>query len=271
MSEIAIYQPQKQSLSEITFLKDTHLQTKIRNADGYELTKSLAHWITETSFALGIKDPISKFNKSDVVGLVLNKYKNLSVDELYYAFKMERYGNLEPNLKNEPWVTPHYQMFNAEYVGKVLDKYRNWKRKMSIEHEISAPIKKKSQTDAEKQYWINRGVLSCLECFEADRMVPFDKIYVYDILYDDGHLSTDVVFKKQMYEDAKLVLQMEYSEKKALNIKEKKEFKAILDNIHIKGNAKVISKAKELVLNKFFRELTANEEKLAKFKEKYKY
>mgnify|MGYP000368538477 CR=1 FL=1 len=56
MSEIAIYQPQKQSLSEITFLKDTHLQTKIRNADGYELTKSLAHWITETSFALGIKD-----------------------------------------------------------------------------------------------------------------------------------------------------------------------------------------------------------------------
>jgi len=266
MSNIQIYNEKNQSLGEVSFLKSVSTHVKIRNADGYELSKNLSHWIAEVSLALGIKDSISDFNKKDLVEMILSRFKNLSVDELYYAFKLERYGQLDPEIKDEPWVTPHYQLFNAEYVAKVLKKYVSWKRKMKTQHSIEEAEKQPTATEQEKKYWINKGVRDCLDFFIKNGYIEDGKTYIYDILYDDGHLPTNADFKKKMYSDAKEVLRFEYESKKPANLKEKKEFKNILSEIEAKQNSKVVLKAKEIILNNFFRKLIKNEKEVEKFK-----
>jgi len=269
MSNIQIYNEKNQSLGEVSFLKSVSTHVKIREAEGYELSKSLSHWIAETSLALGIKDSISTFNKKDVVELILSRFKNLSVDELYYAFKLERYGQLDPEIKDEPWVTPHYQLFNAEYVAKVLKKYISWKQKMKIQHAIDGQKKEKIVSEKEKRYWINKGVMDCILFFEENRFLEKGKAYVYDILYDDGFLPTNIEYKKRVYKDAIETLKFEYENKKAKSLSEKKRFSTILNKIEQKGNGLVKLKCKEIALSEFLRKATLNEKKLKELKEKY--
>lgn len=267
---LQLYNENKQSLGEVAFLQHNLLTTKIRNADGYELSKALAIWIACTSSILGIKDPISDINKKDVVEMIVTEYKSLSVDELYYAFKLERYGKLEAKIKGESNIVSHFQMFNAEYVGKVLRKYKEWKREKLKQHNIEVKAEVVTLTQKEKQYWINRGVTSSINYFEENREIEQGKAFVYDILFDDGYLPKDNEYKKKMYKEAQEVLKFELSNKKVKSRSEKNTIKETLANIENKSNSKVVTKAKMLILNSFFRELTKDQYKLKEFKEKYK-
>ena len=273
MSDIVIFQEKKQHLSEIPFIKYSLTQSKIREIkDSSELSRQITLWITATSNICGIKEAISDFNKKDIVSMILTKYKSLSIDELYYAFKMERYGNLVSKIKDMPNITKHYQSFDCAYISTVFDKYRSWKQKQMIEHNIhKKPEPMPSKTETEKQYWINRGVSTCLDYFEKHRHIEIGKVFVYEILYDDGYLSKDPEYKRRMYSEAQEVLRFEYSDKRASSKQEKIEIKNTLAGIEQKANGKVISKAKELVLNSFFRELTADKEKLIQFRKRYFY
>ncbi len=270
MSTLALYNKQNQTLGAVKFLEESLSFPKIRTVNGHELSKALSHWITETSLLLGIKDAISDINKKDVIEMIVTEFKSLSVDELYYAFKLERYGSLEPLTKGESPITKHFQLFNAEYVSQVLRKYKNWKRKKLIEHNVQVKSEVVTATEKEKQYWINKGVSSCLDFFEINGFIEDGKTYVYEILYDDGHLSKDPEYKRQMYAAAQDVLRLEYTAKKASSKEENASFKSILENIEKQANGKVIAKAKELVLNSFFRQLVKDEVKTNDFKEKYK-
>lgn len=269
--KLQLYNENKQSLGEVAFLQHSLLTTKIREADGYELSKALSIWITQTSLILGIKEPISNINKKDVVEMIVTEYKALSVDELYYAFKLERYGKLEPKIKGEGNIVSHFQMFNAEYVGKVLRKYREWKRDKLNQHNIEVKAEAVTVTQKEKQYWINRGVISCVDYFLENREIEEGKAFVYDILFDDGYLPKDNEYKKEKYKEAQECLRFELSNKKAKSRSEKNKIKEAIVNIENKSNSKVVSKAKILILNSFFRDLTKDVNKLKEFKDKYKY
>ena len=264
MSQTVIFQEKKQQLSEIPFLRDSLIQKKIREIDdSVELSSQITLWIATTANICGIKEAVPEFNKKDIVTMILTKYKSFSVDELHYAFKMERYGNLGEK-------THHYQSFDSSFISTVFEKYKIWKQKQMIEHNIHKKIEvAESQSETEKQYWINRGVTSCLEYFEKHRHIEIGNVFVYEILYDDGCLSKDPKYKRRMYAEAQEVLRFQYSDKKASSKQEKIEIKNILVGIEQKANGKVISKAKELVLNSFFRELTANEDELTAFRKKY--
>ena len=159
MSTVAIYNEDNLSLGAVAFIKSTYGQMPIRNiSDSYEVTKNITHFITATSNRLGIKEALNNLDKADITEMLLTKYKSLSFDEIYYAFKMERYGDLGERIQ-------HFQLFNAEYVSQVLDKYVAWKRKIKMEHNISEAKKQPTATEKEKQYWINRGVTECIEYY----------------------------------------------------------------------------------------------------------
>jgi len=264
MSNLVIYDQKKQDLSEVSFLKDTSSQIKISEIkDSVQIINQMSSWIADTSLIMKIKDAIPLHQKKDIKEMILLRFKNLSFDELYYAFKMERYGVLRLQIE-------HYQIFDAAYVGKILDKYVDWKREVKTINSISNKTEPEEMSEEQKIYWKNRGVLTCLDIYKETKKIPANYIYVYDILYED-YLPKDVEYKKKVYEDAKTVLQMEYSEKEATTREENKYIKKVLKNLNDKSSPKVKTKSKELVLCEFFRNMLKNEKSANEFNEKFKY
>lgn len=261
--ELVIYQEAKNNLSEIAFLKDLSTQKKIRDIDSYEFTKQLSLLFSKINIQLGIKNPISEIHKADIKELILMRFKSLSLNEIEYGFKLERYGVLEPK-------TEHFHDFNAVYISEVLNKYLNWKRKTKSEHNIVAKLPKERTTEKEKQYWINKGVSECVEHYEKTFTIMDGKLYVYEILYDLGMLPNDNEYKKKKYNEAKEVIEFEISSTKNKSLSHKKEMDEILKEIQLPKSGKLINKAKELILLEFFRVLTKDEVKLEEFKQRFK-
>lgn len=265
---LIVYNENKTNLSSVAFLKDTFSQEKIRNIDGYEFTKQIGILLSKIKVQMGIKHEISDIYKTDIKEMILSRFKNLSLNEVEFAFKLERYGEYKDKNGLES-RTEHFHDFNTVYCSTVLGKYVDWKRKTKSTHNIHQKEGSMTMNEKEKQYWINKGVTSCLEYFEEHRFIEQGKVFVYEILYDDGYLPTDPEFKRKMYADAQEVMRLEYSDKKAKSRQEKIEIKNIISEIESKKNGKVITRAKELVLNKFFRDLTNDPKRLSEFKTKY--
>lgn len=246
MSNIVIYEKNKLTLGEIAFVKDTATQVRVMDIDNsYEFIKQITVIFTTASIHLGIKDPISDITKDDLVELILSRFKTLSLNEIDYALKMERYGSLGDK-------THHYQLFNAEYLATVLDKYISWKREIKRTHNISKQIDKVEISEEEKKHWENLAVVSAIENFQENGII--ERVHVYDILFDLGYLPKDVDFKNKMLKSAKELLEMNLNSTIAKTRDERLELKESLNVIQNLKSNKVINQAKILIVQKFFRE-----------------
>jgi len=263
MNNIAIYDNNKTDLAEVAFVRDVQNQTRISKMDSYEFKKQVAHVISDASLHIGLTVPILDIYKTDIKEMILRRFKALSLNEIAYAFKLERYGTFGAK-------TEHYQEFNAQYVMTVIEKYINWKRETKIKHNISAQQKPMTISEQEKKLWVNKGVTECLDYFEEHRSIMGGKIYVYDVFFDEGMLPTDVAFKNKMYAEAKEVVEFEQSNKKATSRDEKIKIKNILKEIQLPKSGKVISKAKEMILAQFLRDTSANEKSWEELKEQFR-
>ncbi len=262
-NKIAIYNEKIITLSPISFLKSVYKHTPICEMDSYEMKKQIALSLISTSEQMRVTNEIADIDKKEIQELILSRFKRLSVNEIYYAFKLERFGEYGEQIS-------HYNRFDVIYVSQILEKYKQWKIKTKSEHNISYIEDAKEATEAEKKFWINKGVTDCIEYFEEHREIEEGKKYIYTILYDDGLLPTDKKYKQRVYKDALEALEFEYKNKKASSLTEKREYKEILENLYKKENGKVVAKCQEIALLEFFRELTRDNEKVITFKEKYK-
>ena len=131
---------------------------------------------------------------------------------------------------------------------------------------MSAP-KVVSISDQEKTNIENSAVNKFLDYFILHRKVDISRIYVYDILYKQGYLPTDNDSKNKIKEDAIIILERELKDKKASTRDENKEIQRVLQNLSNEPSVKV--KCKELVLAKFFRDLTTDQPRLKQFKQKF--
>lgn len=269
MSNIIVYQEEKLSLGEVSFVKDIPNQIKIREVSGYELTKQISLILPQIIVHLGIKGQLPDFTKTDIKEMILLRFKSLSLNEVAYAFKLERYGIL--GVKTE-----HYQLFDATYVSAVLEKYVTWKKLTKLTHniEVSKPVEVKV-SDQEKIYWNNQGINTCLDHFLDTKTIKYGYLYVYEILYDKGLLPTDKETKLKVKNAAIELLKTEYATKKAVTLEEKRDFNRLLSQLQEKNdkrdakNVAVINKCKELSIINFFRKLI-REDKIAEFKAEFK-
>lgn len=263
MGDLVIYNEDRQKLPEVAFIKSVSDHVKIRDiSNSYELSKRLSLIFVVITNHLGIKDPIHDITKNDIRELILSRFKNLSIDEVAYAFKMERYGMYEEK-------TEHYQLFNAEYVSAVLNKYIKKKRDIKILHEISVKHEVVETSEEEKKYWINKGVLGCLNFFIENQFIENGRIYIYDVLYDE-YLPKEKEYKDSIHKAAIECIEVEQNLRKAKSRDEVKDIKSVLQRIKNPKDGLIINKCKELVLCKFFRDLLKDEEKLKEFKNKFK-
>lgn len=266
MGKLVVYKEERLSLGEVAFVRSIVEHTKIRDvSDSYRISKEVSHWITHTTNQLGIKDAVPTHNKTEIVELILNVFKNLSFDELYFAFKMERFGVLGDK-------TQHYQFFDASYVSDVLRKYVDWKTEVRRKHNLDL-VKKDSEvpelSQKEKDSIVAQGVLRIYGEYKALGDISTGDSYIYEVLYDDGFLPTDAKTKKEIYESAKEVLKFDVESKEAISIQEKEHFKKILSAIEKKRDPIVIAEAKRLSVKRFFRKLANDEDGEKNFREKY--
>lgn len=132
------------SLTPIALVKKRKDFVKIRTLNPQDLSDVFALVFVRAASFLGIKNPISEINKQDIKDLILMKYSHLSAEELDYAFKHDRYSG-------DP--IPHFQLFNSEYVAKILKRYEDFLKVVKAESgskliELPPP---KQFTDEEKK------------------------------------------------------------------------------------------------------------------------
>jgi len=241
-------------LNEIGFAKTTPELSKIKEMDLSNqdekkyLQQGLSMIFTKSCNLIGLKDPISNINKLDIVEMILSRFKGLSLEEIDYAFRIDRYGN-----HGEP--TPHYQLFNSEYVATVLGKYKNWLRKTRENNNlpISKPTEEKALTEDEKAMLIVNGIIECFEEYSTTGCIPVGKAYVYDILYKRGLFP---VHTKRFREHIKRkAIRKRYKSRENPNT-DRKSLKSILLQIQSKQSNQTVL-CKEIILGTFFKKLIA--------------
>ena len=263
MSNILIYKEDRQSLSEIAFIKDSQHHVKIREINNsYEGIKQLSIIISEAFTRSGVKGDITTDEVKEIKECIFMFFKALSLDEVAYAFKLERFGR--------SWLkTEHFQLFNATYVGNVLGNYVEWKKKVKIEHNISAKKDPNEPTEEQIRFLENRAVTKAIQLFEETQNVTSDYTHLYEFFLEKGFINPTNEEKKKYYEDSKEILEMELKELKPTSREESKEIKNFLAGLQKNKNPKVISKSKELIVTAYFRKLR-RENELENFKLKFK-
>lgn len=92
----------------------------------------------------GFKGRIDEIHKADIMQLMFERYGHLSLEEIDYAFRHDRYSG-------EP--IEHFQLFNAEYVAKVLKRYADFVMQVKNENhlKLQEPAVEKTVSDEEKK------------------------------------------------------------------------------------------------------------------------
>jgi len=212
------------------------------------LQQGLSMIFTKVCNLIGLKDPISNNNKIDIVEMIISRFKGLSLEEIDYAFRIDRYGD-----HGEP--TPHYQLFNAEYVSTVLGKYKNWLRKIRENNNlpISKPTEEIAITEDKKAMRNLNGIIECFEKYSTTSCIPAGNIYVYGLLHERE------LFPKHTKRFRELIKRKanrkRYKSRENSNT-DRKSLKSILLQIQNKQNNQTVL-CKEIILETYFRKLIA--------------
>lgn len=235
----------------IAFLKANYDSIKIRNRKtepeikfliGAALLKSAVH--------LGLKD-IDNLHKPDILNAIFLHYNDLTLEEIYKAFELERYGMYEVK-------TDHFQLFNAEYVTTILKKYRVFKSRLKSDHNIM-PDNQDSQelSPEEKEQMVKDAVNRVFNEFIETGTIDGPTEYIFDFLVEKGNIKTNsnpavVKYYQDKLAQAKEELKKENEKSTAKSPAEKKEFKEDLQKIISGKSGKILLRAKKNILFEYF-------------------
>jgi len=161
-------------------------------------------------------------------------------------------------------VKPIPNYFDRILVGKIVEAYKEQKPK-------SKPDKSLTEISEEsKVLYTQSGLIKCLNYFEKHQLILDGYAnFLYDVLYDD-YLPKGNEYKKKIYKDAKLLLEIEFQNKKVNSTTEFKTLKKGLEEINGSRSMKVITKSKELVAMEFLRKAFKDQELMNKLLNQFK-
>lgn len=166
--------------TETAFIRSSFEQDKLREIKSVETNQLLGLVLQQASVLAGIKDGVQDIVKNDLKDLIFGKFGGLSLEEIAYAFKLER--QLAYPTKSE-----HYQFFSTEYVAEILGKYTEWKAEKRRANNIDPlPEKKRELTEEEKEILTLTSILQSFEDFKATGKLPVVNKWIYDELWKRG-------------------------------------------------------------------------------------
>ena len=254
MSNITLYDDLKQQLSVMKFIHDVKNQTKISTLDVDTFEGQITVVMVRVANHLGIKESIPEITRNDILDLILEKYKSLSVDEIDYAFKMERHGNLGDRIQ-------HFQLFNAEYIDNVLAKYipwRNDKRKNHVVSEVKAlPFVTTSKMEKDTQ----DALVDCFLIYKESNTIPSQRFYLYKWLFEKGLMPKD----KPTIDATIKIAEENIKNKKVLSKDEHRKKKNLYNSVGL-PKAILQSECRKISLERFFDNITTEEQLIKKLK-----
>lgn len=243
------------ALTPIPFAKNVLNLVKIRDLDQVDINQGFAMLFTRISNLIGIKEEISAINKTDISEMIVMRFKGLSLEEIDYAFKLERYGAYDDK-------TGHFQLFNAEYVSTILLKYKKWLQKTRFENNIPLVLEQKKVieiSEEEKEKFVLEGLKNSFELYQTEG--SFDgvgRLYLYEYLYDKNLLPKDKQTKDLVMKHA--VKNIERKRKAALNKFEKAKFEIYTRKKE--NTSVVIVECKRISIVRFFDKFQSYEQLL---------
>lgn len=234
--------------NELSFAKEVINFQKIKEMESQDVSVGLSMIFTKASNLLGIKDPISDINKQDIKEMILSHFNNISLEEIDYAFKLERYGVLGDK-------TAHFQLLNSEYVSNVLNKYKKWLKETRLANNLS--ISKKEINHLEIMEETNK--IHLYKFFKGYFLTGFINdcyvVFAYDWLEKNGFIKLTKEQKLKLMQDSEVMIIIEKKEKG--NLKDKLEgFKP--DSI---PNDEKVFNAKKIALEGFLKSLDEDQVK----------
>lgn len=257
MGRLAVYSEEKVNLSPVSFVKDVLNQKSICEISSYDLTKELKHLFVFQTAAYRIKEEMSQNEKKEIKELILRRFKRLSVNELYYAFKLHRSNDICAELKP-------YGYISVSFVATILNAYVEWKRDVRFKNNLSISKNHENQSvsDEEKKRLVVNGVLRVFDSWSEHKVFPDGSIYVYDVLYDVGLLPTDPEVKKQYYKRAVETVRVKAEldrQSVGLDMKRLREIQQVLKSLEKKKSTHVQAQAKMDVVTDYFKKVTREE------------
>ena len=196
--------------SSVEFLKKSQHYPSIkqsRNNEGF-LTL-VGNVISAVSILAGIKSPIDDLNKADIVDMLFSSFSDFSIEDIYFAFKNERYGAYNDKTK-------HFDLMNADYISEILKKYRVWKRIKKVEHNISsnsvALLPEMSDVQKKKIHYD-----SLCATYERIKNDGYDEMAWLVFPYIKNKITLTIEEKKAIYkqEEVKYLNALKQSDKKS--------------------------------------------------------
>lgn len=248
-------------LSPISFLKKAILLKKIRERKSEPNFKFLFAVLWSKVCTLGgIKNEIDPFMVEDINRMIFSMYSDLTIEEIYKAFELERHGMYDQK-------TEHFQLFSAEYVSGILKKYKHWKSITRMQHNISADKPNTESTELsnqQKQEIMDKAIIRSFDEYLANSEISIPCVHIFDELYERQMFQPTPDYKKT-YSVAKFQIERELKAEKSTNRQDRMKIQEVLDNLESKNSEKILSRAKMLVLKDYFNYLKLNNMNIREF------
>lgn len=247
----------KNQLPDISFLKEVYNCVKIREAKNHpEFISTVAGIIAKVSVLAGIKNEIDFATKADLLKYIKTSCNGLTLEELYKAFELERFGAYEEK-------TSHYGLLNAEYCSEIIKKYQKWKIKKKTDFNIAPPMASLPEiTESQKKEIVDSGIVRIFEEYSKSKIMPEPNSYIFDELYArkiiKGPSSPALIkYYNSKRDQATKELEKELKSQKYDFDKfdDRKQIAREIENILSGNSQKVEMRAKTLILTEYFDKL----------------
>jgi hypothetical protein len=235
------------STFEFIKLRERKTETDIQQLLWLMMVKIAAHG--------GFKNTIDDFTKQDIVKMIFYSHSDLTVEEIWKAFELERYREYEEK-------TEAFQLFNADYVSAILKKYKGWKLNIKQQHNISFNMQQTllpEVSDVEKVESLKQGTLRRFEEFQQTKKIEEPCSHIFDYLFEKGIIKqvTEKNPKLFYYYQEKLKvaeaqIKKELEGNRSSGIINKTEFLEQIEKISEQQSSKAQIRAKKLILVDFF-------------------
>ncbi len=238
----------------LAFLKQNYSFIRLRDRKSEpEFGMLLGVTLAKICALAGIKSEIDSLIKHDLTKMIFYSYGDLTLEEIYKAFELERHGTYETK-------TEHFNLFNADYVSSILKKYKEWRQQMRRTHYLSPPKPTTEMEDSEKKQIIDNGIIRKFNEFKESKKIEDPFVYIFDELFDRKIIKGSdtpalAMYYQKKLEQANLEIVTELKNFTSADKAERNKIKDELEKILSGDSSKVQIRAKRIILTEFFNKL----------------
>lgn len=240
------------NVSPVQFLKNNLRNKKIKErVTEPDIKVLIGLMIVKIGTLSGMKNQIDFLIAQDILKMIFSVYKELTIEEIYKAFELERYGAYDEK-------TDHFQLIDADYVAKILKKYKVWKQKIRTHHNINSDtLQIEAMTESQKDEIVESGVNRFFEEYKKSKTIEDPSEYIFDHLVKKGLIKNNnnpklLEYYQNHLQIAREQLEKENSQSVSVDKSERLQIKIDLEQIVAGSSPKILLRAKKNILTEFF-------------------